>query len=338
MEALHKALFYEKHGSLKVKCTLCPMQCIIADGHEGFCNVRRNVNGDLYSLIYNRAASIAADPIEKKPLFHFFPGSKVLSLGTYGCNMRCGHCQNWSISHDMRVDQTKKITSQDLLRLCKESSCSGVAWTYNEPTIWFEFTLEGAKLFKENGLYTVYVTNGYINLDALDMIGPYLDAFRVDIKGFNQPVYQKLCKVKHFESILRATERAKKKWGMHVEVVTNIIPGLNDDEKQLKQIAKWITQSLGVDTPWHLTRFFPHLDFKDIPPTAIETLENAMRIGRENGLKFVYLGNTPGHKGENTYCPNCQSLVIERNRYKIVKYAVEGGNCAFCRGNLNIRS
>ena len=258
------------------------------------CGVRENKKGKLYSLIYEKACSVAADPIEKKPLYHFHQGSRVLSLGTYGCNMRCGHCQNWQIAHT-NEGPTDEIPPEQLVSLAKKNKCDGVAWTYNEPTIWFEYALDGAKLVKEAGLYTVFVTNGYINQEPLDMIAPYIDAYRVDVKGFNNDLYFKLAKIKDFSPVLKAAEREKKKWQKHVEIVTLVIPTINDDEKQLNGIANWIAGSLGTDTVWHVTRFFPYLEFKHLPPTPVETLEKAQAIGTGAGLKHVYLGNVPNH-------------------------------------------
>lgn len=291
---MKQALFFDQLSDRKVRCTLCPWNCLIAPGKVGICGFRKNEQGRLYSLIYNKVSSLAVDPIEKKPLYHFHPGSKVLSAGTFGCNMKCGHCQNWQISRvssELGVISSEEITPERLIEMAKETGSAGIAWTYNEPTIWFEYILESAKLAKQDGLYTVYVTNGYVNPEPLDLIGPYLDAYRVDIKGFNNDLYQKLCKIKDFQPILDSAVRAKKKWKMHVEVVTNVIPTLNDDEKQLKGLAEWIVANLGPETPWHVTRFFPYLDYKHLELTPIETLEKAKKIGQEAGLKFVHLGN-----------------------------------------------
>ncbi len=253
--------------------------------------------------------------------------------------MRCKHCQNWAIAHaepqsfDLGLTS---VSSQEAVDLAKKYQASGIAWTYNEPTIWFEYTLDSAKLCKKEGLYTVYVTNGYISFNALDMIGPYLDAFRVDVKGFTEKFYQFLAGVKDFSPILKATERAKEKWKMHIEVVTNVIPTLNDTEEHFRGIARWIRDSLGTDTPWHITRFYPYLKLSHLYPTPIETLEKGREIGLEEGLSFVYLGNVPSHPGEHTYCPNCKRLVIKRMGYSISVYDVEKGKCKYCQANLNI--
>lgn len=339
--AVKEALLFDRLKESKVKCRLCPRLCIIKEGKRGYCGVRVNKEGTLYTLIYGLASSIAADPIEKKPLFHFYPGTLALSLGTLGCNLRCKHCQNWQIAHaepDLRGSGLTEISPKETVRLAKKYNCQGVAWTYNEPTIWFEYTLDSAKLCRKNGLYTVYVTNGYITTEALDMIGPYLDSFRVDVKGFTKDFYRWLAKVPDFTSILKAAERAKHKWKMHVEVVTNVIPTHNDDEEQLRGIAQWIIKSLGAETPWHVTRFIPYLELSHLYPTPVTTLEKAREIGLEEGLHFVYLGNVYGHQAENTHCPQCGRVVIERTGYSLSQYEVEEGRCKFCSADLNIVS
>jgi len=275
-----------------------------------------------------------------------------LSLGTLGCNMRCIHCQNWEIAHVVLVeglheqkvynvlteDRSELISPEKAVEMALESGAEGIAWTYNEPTIWFEYTYDCAKLAKQNGLYTVYVSNGYITPEALDAIGPYLDAFRVDIKGFTKDFYQKLARVSNFETILEATKRAKEKWNMHVEIITLIIPGWNDDEKQLRDIAAWIKTNLGENTPWHVTRFVPYLELKDIHVTPVETLEKARKIGLDAGLKYVYIGNVPGNTGENTYCPKCRHLLIERVGYETGIKGLKDNKCDFCGETIPIIS
>ena len=332
-------------------CFLCPWKCVVSPHHGGFCGVRQNIEGKLYTLIYGKVSSLAADPIEKKPLFHFYPGTKVLSLGTYGCNMHCGHCQNWQISHVVMVKgtdpgktyyiekepMTEYLPPERLIELAKENDCQGIAWTYNEPTIWFEYAYDGAILAKAAGLYTVFVSNGYISFEALDTIAPYLDAFRVDVKGFNPDFYFKLAKVKDFKPVLDAAERAKKKWNIHVEIITLIIPTMNDDDVQLKAIAEWIVEKLGPDTPWHITKFVPHLEYDNIPETPVATLEKARQIGLDAGLQFVYIGNVAGHAAEHTYCPKCQEILIERVGFKTNIKHVTAGKCSLCGADLNIR-
>jgi pyruvate formate lyase activating enzyme len=222
--------------------------------------------------------------------------------------------------------------------LTKRYHCRGISWTYNEPTVWFEYTLDSAKLAKENGLYTVYVTNGYITPEALDTIGPYLDAWRVDIKGFSDAFYRDLAKIHHWRGILEVAKRAKEKWQMHVEVITNVIPTLNDDDEQLKGIAGWIKDELGELTPWHVTRFYPHHHLMHLPATPITTLERAHDIGREAGLKFIYAGNVPGHQSENTVCYSCGKLVVRRFGYDTEIVGLNGSRCQFCGAELNFRT
>ncbi len=349
---MHEAMFYKKMPDGRVKCSLCPHNCTIPEGKTGFCGVRANTGGILESLVYGKVSSMAVDPIEKKPLFHFNPSSLVMSFGTLGCTMHCGHCQNWEISHVILAESfdknkvyeisqpraTEFISPEKAVDLALANDCDGIAWTYNEPTVWFEYTLDTAKLAKASGLYTVYVTNGYINQEPLEMIAPYLDAFRVDIKGFNNEFYRKVAKIPDFKPILDATIIAKKNLNMHVEIVTNIIPGENDDEEQLRGIARWIKTHLGAETPWHVTRFHPHLEFSETQATPVETLEAAHDIGIEEGLQFVYLGNVPGHEYESTYCPKCSNLIIERQGYEVVNFDIDDDNkCNFCSQLIDIK-
>jgi pyruvate formate lyase activating enzyme len=297
----------------------------------------QNKEGTLYSMNYAQVSSVAIDPIEKKPLFHFFPGSLVFSLGGWGCNFHCRDCQNWEIACVDLPQAGHLIQPEEAVRMAKEYNCHGIAWTYNEPTVWFEYTLDCARLAKQNNLYTVYVTNGYMTPEALDKIGPYLDAWRVDIKGFNDALYKKLARISNWRGILEVAKRAKDKWQMHVEVVTNIIPTLNDDDKQLKDIAGWVYNELGELTPWHVTRFHPQHKMADLPPTPISTLERAVDIGRKAGLKFVYVGNAPGHGGENTVCYACGNTNVQRFGYQTEVKGIRGSKCRHCGAELNFR-
>jgi len=226
---------------------------------------------------------------------------------------------------------------QTAIELTKRYQCQGIAWTYNEPTIWFEYTLDSAKLAKENDLYTVYVTNGYMTPEALDTIGPYLDAWRVDIKGFSDALYRDLSKIPRWRGILEVAKRAKAKWNMHVEVVTNIIPTMNDDDQQLEGLAKWIRDELGELTPWHVTRFYPHHNMMHLPATPISTLERAYDIGRKVGLKFIYAGNVPGHQSESTTCYSCGKPVVQRFGYQTKVVGLADSKCKYCGAELNFR-
>ena len=280
-----EAMLYDKLTGNRVRCNVCQWRCVINPGKTGVCGVRRNEEGTVVPLNYARVSSLANDPVEKKPLFHFFPGSSVLSFGTLGCNFHCAHCQNWEIAcveEPATMLQSLDIVSpEQAIKMANMHRCAGLAWTYNEPAIWFEYTLDSARLAHRKGLYTVYVTNGFLTSEALDMIGPYLDAWRVDIKGFTDAAYQQLARIKNWRGILDTAERARHKWNMHVEVVTNVIPTVNDDDAQLADIAHWVRERLGELTPWHVTRFYPHHNFAHLPPTPIATLEKAYAIGKD---------------------------------------------------------
>ncbi len=334
-----EAVLYERLSGKRIRCHVCQWRCIINPGRTGLCRARLNRDGKLVSLNYGEATAAAVDPVEKKPLFHFFPGSSVFSLGTWGCNFHCQHCQNWEIACvDVPASSSRELSPEKGVESARHHGCAGIAWTYNEPSVWFEYTLDSAKLAHEKGLYTVYVTNGYLTPEALDMIAPHLDVWRVDVKGFNDEAYRRLARVRHWQGILDVTKRARQKWGMHVEVVTNIIPGVNDDEKQLQKIAEWIRGELGELIPWHVTRFYPAHKLKHLPPTPLASLERACEIGRRAGLEFVYVGNVCGHESGNTFCHVCGKMVVRRNGYDVQVTGLDGrGGCMFCGADLNFR-
>ncbi len=336
---MREAKLYDRLPESMVRCHTCQWRCRIAPGKYGVCGMYQNRDGVLFNLNYGVVSSTAADPIEKKPLFHFFPGSSAFSLGTLGCNFHCVHCQNWEISmaDSGAIGSCRELTPSDEIALALGSDCQGIAWTYNEPGVWFEYTLDSASLAKQNHLYTVYVTNGYSTPEALDLIGPYLDAWRVDVKGFSDKFYRDLAKVPHWRDILETARRAKHKWNMHVEVVTNIIPGRNDDDDQLRGIATWIKNDLGELTPWHVTRFYPRHRLQDAPATPVRTIERACEIGRRVGLKFIYAGNVPGHPSENTVCYSCGNIIVERVGYRTDVVGLDGSKCGNCGAELNFR-
>ena len=336
-----EALLYDKLPNNRVKCRICQRYCNIASGKAGYCRTKVNKDGTLYTTIWGVVSAANVDPIEKKPVFHYRPGSLVYSLGSYGCNFRCLFCQNWEIAYADGIASggvcEPNMPPEEAVRLAIESGSQGMAWTYNEPAIWVNYALDCAKLAKKAKLYTVYVTNGYATPEGLDAIGPYLDVYRVDIKSFNDEFYRKLIKVPSVKGILDVAKRAKEKWKMHVEAVTNVIPGWNDEEDNLRSIAHWIRDNLGELTPWHVTRFFPYAQMTDVPPTPISTLERAVQIGREEGLRFVYLGNVASKTGENTYCPRDGKLVIARSGYQTRVVAVtKDGKCAYDGTDLNV--
>lgn len=322
-----EALLFNQEQN-KIRCLLCPRRCLIGEGQKGFCLIRENRGGKLFTLIYGEVASISLNPIEKKPVFHFYPGSKWLSLGTFGCNFRCPGCQNWELSYG-KPKGDNFISPKELVNLAKRTKALGISWTFNEPTIWMEYAYEGAVLAKKEGLFTNFVTNGYITPEALDFIGPYIDVYRVDIKGFSKESYGKIAHIPDPKPIFEAVKRAKEKWGMHIELVTNVIPGYNDSE--LPSIADWILKEMGPFTPWHITRFFPHLELSHLPPTPIKTLEEGYRMAREKGLFYVYIGNIPGHPYEDTHCHNCGKTLIRRDVFNIVEYKIQKGRCPYCQ-------
>lgn len=338
---LREALLQEKLSNNRVRCNICQRRCNIAEGRAGYCRTKINRGGTLYTTIYGVISSANADPIEKKPVFHYKPGSLVYSIGSFGCNFRCLFCQNWQIAYADAVSAEGTcevhVPPQRVIDLARDSGSVGLAWTYNEPGIWLNYALDTAKLAKAAGLYTVYVTNGYATPEHLDTIGPYLDVYRVDIKSFDDEFYRKLIKVPHVQGILDVAKRAKDKWKMHLEVVTNVIPTWNDKESTLRNIARWIVDNLGDLTPWHITRFFPYAQLSNLPPTPPTTLERAVAIGREEGLKFVYLGNIATRTGMNTYCPKDKQLVIARSGYNVNLVAVTpDGKCAYDGSELNM--
>ena len=323
----------------RIRCGLCPWRCLIAEGHTGVCGVRRNTGGTLEALSYGLVSSLAADPIEKKPVFHYRPGTVVLSLGRVGCSMRCGHCQTWQISRAGPGDgsvSSARLAPEDVVRAALEQRCPGVAFTYNEPIIWAEFVRDCSRLCHDEGLFTIMVTNGYITTEGLDFLGEHIDVWRVDVKGASERAYKTLCKVPSPEPVFAAAERAKHHWGMHVEVVTNVVPTINDTSEELGAIAAWIADSLGPDTPWHITRFFPYLDFAHVEPTPISKLREARRIGVEAGLHFVFLGNVAEEGTEDTVCPGCGARAIVRRGYTIIDRATVSGACQACGRDLGI--
>lgn len=327
---IKEAMLYDKLEGNKVRCRVCSHRCIVAHGKRGFCRVRENRNGTFYTLIYNTVSSEAVDPIEKKPLFHFYPGTLAYSLGTIGCNFRCAHCQNWTISQ-IEIDEacTVEITPTEAVQRAITTGARTITWTYNEPTIWYEYTYDCARLAKEAGIATAYITNGYITAEALEHISPYLDAFRVDIKAFTEEFYRSVASAK-LGPVLESTKLARE-LGMHVEVVNLVIPGHNDSAQEIRSMVRWIYGNLGADTPLHFTRFHPQYRMSDASPTPMRKLEEAYHIAREEGMRFVYIGNMPCHDYENTYCPKCGMLLIKRNVFSLLEYNINTkGTCPRC--------
>ncbi len=327
------AILWDTLEDQRVRCRVCPRRCLIPPGERGFCLTRENRDGTFYTLIYGAVSSLRVAPVEAKPLFHFYPASRWLSLGSLGCNCRCPGCQNWQIAHARPgggTERLRDISPEQAVDMAADQPCKGLSWTYNEPTMWLEYTIDAGRLARERGLMANYVTNGYITPEALDAVAPHLDAWRVDVKAFTQDAYRALANVPDFQPILEAAARAKTTHGLHVECVTNVVPGHNDDEAQLTALADWIVDALGCDTPWHVTRFVPHLDMADVPATPVETLNRAHQIGLDRGLQYVYIGNVPGHEAENTSCHACGALLIERDGRSVRENRMLGRMCPFC--------
>jgi len=332
---MKEAVLYSRDRSGNVSCRLCSHFCFIPEGETGFCRVRLNQNGTLFSLNYGELAARNIDPVEKKPLFHFYPGSLSYSIASLGCNFRCAFCQNWEISQKQESDRlflkTESVSPEDVVSQAQKYNCRTIACTYTEPTVYFEFAEECAQLAEAQGISTVFVTNGYMSREALDRIGPVLDAANIDLKSFRDSFYRETCKAS-LKPVLETIQEMKKR-NIWVEITTLIVPGSNDSVEELSDIAGFIS-SLDKNIPWHVSRFYPQYKMDDLPPTPAETLETAFNIGKEKGLNYIYLGNLRTETGENTYCPVCGRLLIERCAFSLLQNNLVQGKCPFCRAAI----
>jgi len=338
MKLMKEAYLYKKLPNKKVQCQTCAHYCVLAPGQRGKCGVRENIDGKLYALNYGKLVAINIDPIEKKPFYHFLPGSQSLSIATVGCNFSCLNCQNWEISQAYKGKKEipgEYILPEKIVEMAKGNNLPSISYTYVEPTIFLEYALDVMKLAKKAGLKNNFVSNGFMSEESAKLVIPYLDANNIDIKGFSEEFYQKVCGGR-LKPVLD-TAKLMKKSGVWVEITTLVIPTLNDDEKTFEGIAKWIYKNLGPETPWHVSQFCGAISWKlqHIPDTPVETLEKAIEIGKKVGLKYVYIGNIPGHKAENTYCPKCGELVISRVNYFIHRYD-KNGKCPKCGTSLDL--
>jgi len=331
---MKEALLYEKLDNQSVHCYLCSHHCKIANHKFGFCGVRENIAGLLYTHAYGSLVSAHIDPIEKKPLYHFFPGSQSFSVATTGCNFRCGFCQNWEISQrvckeDSELDKDEFLPA-DIVQETINNGCKSIAYTYTEPTIFFEYAFETAQIAKEKGLYNVFVTNGFMTRETIMMIKPYLDAANVDLKFFNDTSYRKHC-AGRLQPVLDSI-RLMKEQGIWVEITTLVIPGENDSEEELKGMAEFIA---GIDkaVPWHISRFHPDYKFREYPLTPEGVLKRAYAIGVEAGLDFIYIGNVSGW-GNETICPACKKILIKREYFDILEYNIQENKCIYCREEI----
>ena len=319
---------------MKVQCELCPKICLIAPGQSGECRVRVNIDGVLRTVVYGYPCSIHIDPIEKKPLFHFLPGSKILSVATVGCNLHCKNCQNWEISQaNPEESQAFACPPQELVKLTNQNHCPSLAYTYTDPIVYYEYTYDTAKLARQADIRNVLVTAGYINEEPWKQLLKYVDAANIDLKGITDDFYRRVC-----SGTLKPVQNAlvlAKGSGILVEVTNLIIPTLNDKPEQIGRLVRWIKANMGSDTPLHFSGFYPRYKMQHLPPTSQKTLELARQIGMGEGLEYVYIGNLFSKEGENTYCPSCKSLLIERVGYSILKNRLKDGNCPDCGKEIN---
>ncbi len=327
---IKEAMLYEKREEGNVRCNLCAHRCTIHSGRQGICGVRGNRDGILYSLVYGTLIADSVDPIEKKPFFHVYPASRSYSIATVGCNFFCEFCQNHGISQMPR--KASMISGEDslpseIVARAKKSGSKTIAYTYTEPTVFFELAYDTAKIAAENSLKNLFVTNGFMTPEALEIIAPYLSAANVDLKSFRDAFYRKTCGAR-LSPVLDSLKKMKEK-GIWVEITTLLIPALNDSDEELKDIARFIA-GLGRETPWHISRFHPQYKMQNVAITPLDSLHRAAQIGREAGLKYVYSGNVPGDDGENTRCFHCGKLLIERYGFKIVGTNLQGDKCPHC--------
>ena len=335
---MKKVYLYKKLSNQKVQCQNCAHYCIIQDGKRGKCGVKENKDGKLYSLVYGKSCALNIDPIEKKPFFHFMPGSQSLSLATVGCNFRCLNCQNYDISQ--MPQETGQVSGEDLLpekivEIAPKNNLPSISYTYTEPAVFSEYSLDTMKLAKKKGLKNNWVSNGFWSKELFDLISPYLDAANIDIKSFSEEFYKKVCGAR-LQPVLDTLKRLKDK-KIWLEITTLVIPTLSDSKEMFRDIAKFIKEELGTETPWHISQFSGAISWKlqHLPETPVETLEMAYRIGKETGLKYVYTGNVPGLPSEDTFCPKCNALVIDRTGYVISRHDKQG-KCPKCGENLNL--
>jgi len=315
---------------MKVQCELCPKMCIIQPGQSGECRVRINIDGVLRTVVYGYPCSLYPyDPVEKKPLFHFLPGTRIFSVATVGCNLHCKNCQNWEISQANPEESRAYVCSPEkLVELAKEHKCPCLAYTYSDPIIYYEYTYDTAKLAKNAGIRNVLVTAGYINEQPWKQLLKYIDAANIDLKFISDDLYRRIC-----SGTLKPVQNAlvvAKASGVHVEVTNLIIPTLNDKAEQIRELSRWVKANMGDDTPLHFSAFTPKYQMRHLPPTSPKILETAREIAKSEGLNYVYIGNVTSKEGQNTYCPDCKELLIERSGYTILQNRLKNGCCSEC--------
>jgi len=325
-----EARYYQSLKNQKVQCLLCPRNCLLSEGERSFCRARENQKGKLITLVYGNPCAIHKDPIEKKPLFHFLPNTQVLSAATVGCNLRCKFCQNWQISQS-RPEETMNfpLSPKQVVEAALSKKCRSVGFTYTEPTIFFEYMLDIVKLAREKGLMSVYHSNGFINPHPLKELCNYLNAANIDLKGFTEEYYNQMSSA--WIEPVKETLKILKEKGVHLEITTLIIANKNDNLEIIKKMCVWIKKELGDEVPLHFARFFPYYQLESLPATPVHKLETAREVAFSAGLKYVYIGNVPGHSGENTYCHKCSKIIIKRFGFKVVENNMANGKCKFCQ-------
>ncbi|HON92695.1 MAG TPA: AmmeMemoRadiSam system radical SAM enzyme [Sedimentisphaerales bacterium] len=331
-EALKPAVLWTPLEGRRVHCRLCGFSCQIAEGKLGHCAVRKNIDGKLYSLNYGKVVAGNPDPIEKKPLFHFLPGSRSFSIAAVGCNFRCEFCQNWQISQAALVTgrvEGERLSPEQIVEAAVRTGCRSVAYTYTEPTVFMELAQECGKAAKAQGLANVFVSNGYMTREAIDFAAEWLDGVNVDLKAFSDEYYRTLCSAR-LQPVLDCISYIARNTGIWMEITTLLLPGRNDSEEELRKLAEFLVSEVGPEVPWHISRFYPQYRYTRSEATPLETLRRAAEIGKAAGLRYVYLGNVPGEKSESTYCPGCGRMLIERMGYQIVANRIENSKCPHC--------
>ncbi|MHC1738468.1 MAG: AmmeMemoRadiSam system radical SAM enzyme [Ignavibacteriaceae bacterium] len=333
--ALFPAKWWEPGSNEKILCTLCPRYCTIGEGQNGFCYVRKNIGGQLYSLAYSRPTGFAIDPIEKKPLNHFLPGSSILSFGTAGCNLGCKFCQNWTTTKS-KIDDINSVfaSPEDVVSIAKKHKTPSIAFTYNDPVIFGEFVIDVSKLAREENIRSVMVTAGYVDKNARKDIFKYIDAANVDLKAFSEMFYHKLT-LSHLNDVLDTLIWLKNETGVWVEITTLLIPGENESEEEIKEMCDWILKNLGDSVPLHFTAFHPSFRMNSTPATPASTLKRARIIALEAGIKYCYTGNIVDVQGQSTFCPGCKREVIVRDWHSVKKNNLSGDKCSFCNTEIS---
>ncbi|MGB9630197.1 MAG: AmmeMemoRadiSam system radical SAM enzyme [Thermodesulfobacteriota bacterium] len=322
-------MFYKNLDPQTVQCQLCPRECVIKEGKRGFCRNRENQKGKLYSIIYGKPAVVDIGPIEKAPLYHFIPGHFRLCITCASCNLRCKHCQNWHLSQKSFEDLSHySFTPYEIIKQAKNHNLFSISFTYTEPTVYYEYLYDISVIAKKNGLKTSIVSNGYINREPLLHLLNVLDAVKIDLKGFSEEFYKEVCSAT-LKPVLDSLLTVKKE-NVWLEIVNLVIPTLNDDHRMIEEMCRWVKNNLGEDTPLHFTRFSPNYKLTHLPPTPISTLESAYEIAKKYGLRYVYIGNVPGHIYNSTYCPTCNQRLIHRDHFDVFEINLVDGKCKFC--------